>query len=451
MYQKVLSRESSDAIIEKALERYYAEGPPKSIPDLLPLASVFCEDQNLALNTFKDVTVLFVQHHLGPLVPMVQLMCHYGIDISDCWFVDIPYSTNEEVRQRLLKIGVPKEQTCKPFEDPLGIYSKRQIERVEYVLSNILKKNPKKLLVIDDGAYFIRTLMNIQYNNKQLFEKIKRLSIKIVEQTTRGHVYLETENARQLRESLGIPVVSIARTKTKRELESPFIGASVARGVMRALNNHGRVKLGNVFILGFGCVGKATAKELSKLEIDQIDVFDKINSLSQKILEIGANPLATFPKTGSYNTVIGCTGKASVHNQEQLRILANGAVLISGSSAAIEFNREKFIEIAYRNERDGFFIIDPERTRMQGIHAPIRLSLDGKEFTFLNAGFPIDFDGAIAVLPTEIIQITHGLLVAAAAETISERAHLCSLNNRFDSWFQAKGIEAIASYANDCS
>jgi hypothetical protein len=43
--------------------------------------------------------------------------------------------------------------------------------------------------------------------------------------------------------------------------------------------------------------------------------------------------------------------------------LSHDAILVSGSSAAIEFNREKFIDQAYRSDKDDFFIIEPEKSR----------------------------------------------------------------------------------------
>ena len=228
---------------------------------------------------------------------MVKAMCLCGLDISNCWFVDVPYSTNLKVYQELLRIGVSKDHRSELFNDPIDAYSRRQLERVEYILSKIFQdRSPKSLLVIDDGAYFIRTINYMRFNNKRLFDKVRQTNIHIVEQTTRGHVYLETDTARQLREALRIPVVSIARSKTKRELESPFIGASASRNVVKLLNKHGHVKLGNAFILGFGCIGKATANEISKFELDRLDIFDKESSVCAEIKIIGGKFLGCISR-----------------------------------------------------------------------------------------------------------------------------------------------------------
>jgi hypothetical protein len=381
-------------------------------------------------------------------------MCNCGLEISNCWFVDIPYSTNNRVRQELLHVGFPSDQMVEPFNDPIDPYAKRQIERVEYILSNLINRGRSKILVIDDGGYLIRTLNHILPRNKKMVWKFKERGTYLVEQTTRGHKYLNTKAAKETLKLLNIPAVSIARTFTKCELESPFIGASVSQKMIEALHRHGQIaNLGKIFILGFGYVGQATAHELSKLDIDEpMDVYDvQCEKLERDITRIGANALKVFPKDKLYDTVIGCTGKAAVHTAEQLKILADDAVLVSGSSAAIEFNREKFVDLAYRSEKDNFFIIEPEKTRKQGLHTPVRMSLYNRKFSFLNAGFPINFDGSVECLPSLIIQPTHGMLVAAASETFKQKPGFSCLKNKYDKWFYEKGLKWIDKYANGAS
>jgi len=180
-------------------------------------------------------------------------------------------------------------------------------------------------------------------------------------------------------------------------------------------------------------------------------VYDKKwKTLKEDIEKIGAHALKAFPKHGPYNIVLGCTGKAAVYKVKQLKILAKNAALVSGSSAAIEFNREKFIDLAYKSDKDDFFVVEPEKTRNAGIHAPIKVRLEDNEFSFLNAGFPANFDGRLECIPNLLIQPTHGMLLAAANEALYARKPpgLHFLNQHDDNWFYGNGLVWVERYAD---
>jgi hypothetical protein len=226
--------------------------------------------------------------------------------------------------------------------------------------------------------------------------------------------------------------------------------------MMRALRQSGHMsELGRVFLIGFGNIGKATAYELLKLNLDKpIDVYDKNWKIRENdIKKIGANMLKKFPKVGAYNTLLGCTGEAAIHDMKQLKILASNSVLVSGSSAAIEFNREKFIDHAYESDTDDFYVIEPEKTRTRGLHTSIRMHLNDTDFSFLNAGFPANFDGSIECVPALLIQPTHGMLLAAAYEALGQRPGLTQLNEKYDNWFFTHGLKWVKRYAEstECS
>jgi hypothetical protein len=438
-------------IIQKALKRFYKDEIPETIAKSLPLVEEFCKE-HLSTQLFANLDVLFIQHHLGPFIPRLRTMFQYGLEPSRCWFVDIPYSTNASVREELKRLGCPEAQMAEPLNDPIAPYSKRQLERVEFILrlyANWARR--KRLLVVDDGAYFMRTLNWLIPREKELVLDFKEHPTYIVEQTTRGHRYLEGHKAKGLLERLNLPAISIARTKTKYALESPFIGAAVSRGVKRALKKSGRFKkgLGRVLIIGFGAVGKATACELMSLKTERpIHVYDKKwKELRPMIEQIGAQTLEAFPDKGPYDTILGCTGYASFP-LDKVDILSHDAVLVSGSSAAVEFNREKFIDLAYRNDKDDFFVVEPEKSRRLGIHAPLEMQKGDTRFSFLNAGFPVNFDGRMECLPCLVIQITHGLLLAAAKESLNSanRPGFRNLNRKDDQWFKEHGLPWIDRY-----
>jgi hypothetical protein len=123
-------------------------------------------------------------------------------------------------------------------------------------------------------------------------------------------------------------------------------------------------------------------------------------------------------------------------------------MLASGSSAAIEFNRQDFVELADRYPDDEIEIVDREATRRKGIHATIRFNREGGNgFAFVNAGFPVNFDGRMECLPAKVIQATHSLMYAAARQALKQPAPGWQpISEEADSWILAHGVEEIRAW-----
>jgi len=349
-------------------------------------------------------------------------MIEDGLDPLRCWFIDIPYSTNMDVRLQLRKLGCPESQAANPFNDPLLPYGCSQSMRVADILRGIAsRKDPRPLLVVDDGAYFARALNKFRGIDPEILETFKDSSV--VEQTTRGHRYLQVY-AKELVEEYRLSLVSIARCKTKLNFESPFIGAAVSRAINRSLQSHydNFADLRNIAVIGFGSVGQATTAEIrrrvSEASIDVVEI-DKLKY--DPIRALGCNPLMQLPEARQYDLVVGCTGYNSF-KLDQRALLADGAILASGSSAAVEFNRAGFVELADAFADDEIEVLNRGETRSLGIHAPITFQQElKKRFSFLNAGFPVNFDGRMECLPARMIQATHVLLFEAGRQALRSR------------------------------
>jgi len=67
----------------------------------------------------------------------------------------------------------------------LGPYSNYQLRRAQELVRLLLRRQAKRLLVLDDGAYFLEAAVGFR-------ERLHNLSV--VEQTTRGLIKME-ENA----------------------------------------------------------------------------------------------------------------------------------------------------------------------------------------------------------------------------------------------------------------
>ncbi len=435
-----------DPRIARFLERFDQEQIPADPPNSLPLLNKL-RDTYSGHRAFSGIDVLFIQHHLGPLVPRIKGMIEDGLDPCRCWFVDVPYSTNLEARQEIRKLGCPEGQAAELFSDPLAPYMQTQQIRVTKALQEVAgRKDPLPLLVLDDGANFVRCMAQFHQTDRSLAEAFRHS--RVIEQTTRGHRYL-LELGGKMVEAYDFRAVSIARCQTKLRFESPFIGAGVAKALMNALEEQrgGGSRLENIAVIGFGPVGKATTQALiKKLPGRKMDVVDIDPQTHAEIRACGCRPLVELDQEKHYDLVAGCTGYNSFKLHQRC-LLADHALLVSGSSAAVEFNREGFIDLADRLPDDEIRVLNRKETQESGIHASITLQHEGKkQFTFLNAGFPVNFDGKMENLPTRAIRATHGLMYAAARQVLqTEKKGFGKIDPTVDEWLYDHALQELES------
>ena len=435
-----------DLVIEKSLENFELFQIPESPSENLSLLEEL-QHRLRESKPFANIDVLFIQHHLGPFIGRLHAMIASGLDSNRTWFVDIPYSTNPDVFEKLGELGFSVQQRTARFDDPLSNYGSAQAQRVSSLMDDLAKReDPRPLLVIDDGAYFARYLNLLNtYSPSQLDRYV---GTSVVEQTTRGHRYL-CNDALEVIMRCGLSVVSIAKCKTKKEFEGPFIGAAVSRAMKRSIGEERISNAKHIAVIGCGVVGEATVTEICRICPDaKIDIVDVDASVRAKASRLSKN-CEGLPQLGDhreYNIVIGCTGYNSFH-LDQRKLLADEAVLASGSSAAIEFNRTGFIELADRYEDDEIEILDRIKTISEGIHADIFLRQEkGKTFSFLNAGFPVNFDGRLECLPTKIIQATHGLLFTASIQALArEGPGINTINPDDDEWIFKRAVSELSN------
>jgi S-adenosylhomocysteine hydrolase len=434
--------------IQKCLAEFDSELIPSTIPEELPLIDRFRRERP-GRGLFSDVDVLFIQHHIGPLIAKLEAMVAEGLDRKRCWFVDIPYSTNSEIRAELGKRGYRKDHMTGLFSDPLEDYDESQSIRMTYLMQRLADRDrPRRLLVMDDGGYFVRYLKNVTLHSPELLRAFKGAAV--VEQTTRGHRYLK-QLKRDVVDACGLSVVSIARCHTKLKFEAPFIGASVSRALVRSCGEERLSGMKHIAVIGYGAVGKATVEQLAQKTrralIDVIDVDEQALRAASGVVSSRGTRFRgrkELSRERQYELVLGCTGYNSFR-LDQRGLLADDALLASGSSAAVEFNRTGFVELADRRSDDELRILDRAKTRKAGIHSPIRFAQEGgKTFTFLNAGFPVNFDGRMESLPARIIQATHCLLYAACIQALNQKQPgLKRINSADDQWIFDNALHEI--------
>ncbi len=420
---------------------YQLFGRPREIATHLPLLEKL--HQRAAPYSFNNFAFVFVQHFLAAFPQRLRMMMQSGLSPSDTWFLDIPYSTNDAVAECLGQLfpgRVPRRYT-----DPFGNYNHDQLQRMVEVARQVVAASAAaRTVVVDDGAYFVRFLSHLLEDAPAMATQFQGL--RIVEQTTRGHRFLESDAGQAVIRALGVTAVSVARAFTKTAFEAPFIGMAVADAVVDKLVELA-VEPRRVLVLGFGSVGRAVALACrNRLSLAAVEIVEIDASKAQLASELGfARRDALDPSDAreNYDLVVGCTGKRSFTPADR-QILADGAILISASSAAVEFDRKNFVDQADADLHDDFWV-ETERTEDLPLHTDIVLAHSGgRRLTLANAGFPINFQGSLGVIPTALIEPTHCLLHAATLQAIEQaRVGLSPLREDDDMWIYQEAMARL--------
>lgn len=386
--------------------------------DTLPLLERYRRRRSASL---AGVDVLFVQHQLAPFTARVRAMYDDGLERSRAWFLDIPYSTSRVVRRHLRERLPSDRQIAEPFDDPFACYSRAQHDRAMTLLTRLADRSGDgRVLVVDDGAYVLRTLASAGASDG-LRERFR--GARVVEQTTRGHRFLESAEGHRIVQDLDIVAVSVARTATKVRFEAPCIGAAVAQAVRRLVAQQD-LEPRRGLIIGYGSVGAASAAELRRgyanLGLDIVDANqDRLEAAAAHGFGTARALPTSVARHRRYDLVVGCTGGTSF-TWDNRNLLADVAVLASGSSAAVELDRARLVERADENPLDDFEMLNDRTADASNIHADIRFALHPRRrFTILRAGFPVNFDGEPEHVPTILIQPTHCLLYAAVVQALA--------------------------------
>lgn len=394
----------------------------QTIPENMELVDQLV-NQHRCHRPLQGVKALFIQHQLGNQYPLAKAMIALGLDPKDLYWLDIPYTSNAKVREALFELKIPKRNFFINQYRVLDFYAPYQNQRMTRILHGFLQNPPDRLLVLDDGAYYLEAAVCFE---RQIPE------VAIVEQTTRGLIKIE-QNAAMHFALASIPIINVARSKPKKMLEPPFIGKAVCAALMRKLKS--RFEPGHrkrCLILGYGAIGKQLARFIEEnlnFDIKKIHVFDPRFSPDSDELS-RYQPWHRDDTETLFDLVIGCSGRSSFEVGDYV-YLKDGAVLASASSGSVELSRRYFIELADNSDIDDIKIYR-DNLDETNIHSDICIHFPGRDVTFINAGFPVNFDGRINCVPARYIQPTMAMMVQAAIQAVNTtESGLIDLNNDF--------------------
>jgi hypothetical protein len=327
-----------------------------------------------------DRTLVVGNQHLLPSTrSLVQSILLLGVPAENVILTGKLYSCRSAVvswlREQHATVFAPSSSPLSP-----GYLVKHHEETLakfwQHVLDTVKAKNPSLIVLLDDGGYGVLS---------SPVEIVRTHTIVAIEQTASG--------LRVKGPFVKLRRINVAASATKLKIESPIIGESIARAVVKKLSI--RHPLG---IVGVGNVGGAVAAALSKRGFEVL-AFDKKGRIPSWGVR-GVGSLEELCRRCS--VIIGCTGEDVFAGAEWLGALRKEITLISGSSQDIEFR--SVLRMAGR---------DPVKAG-----SDLCVSIGTTVFNVLFSGFPINFVGTGERESPHDIQLTRALLLGGVLQAL---------------------------------
>lgn len=363
----------------------------------------------------KDCAIIVHTHLLPNNRPLFRHLASL-LDFGQMYVLDKPYSTVKSTFNELVWAGfevVPIQMDANlPYE--FAVHKSLEV-LWRKVIDDQKKRNFKKLLIIDDGGDVWRSIP---------YKELGDINIGVVEQTQRGIARLDNSSLEHP------PIVSVASAGIKKIIESRFIGESVVKK-MNELSV--LVRTSRVGIIGMGSIGIAIDSCLKEIGITALS-YDPIYHLSEQNSD-GSTRNSLDSLINECDLLVGTTGTDALKGLPFDRIITGNKILISASSADLEF----FSILKLAGKRS-----DPFETVHIDIHE--KLSVD-----VLNGGYPINFDREKDTTPDEDIVLTRCLMYIGAMQAIELIDEGTKETNIFniDKISQAKLLERWIDYKKE--
>ncbi|HNN93524.1 MAG TPA: hypothetical protein PKI03_14690 [Pseudomonadota bacterium] len=406
--------------------------PPvaQTVPELseLPLLTELVE-RHRGAQPLAGWRCFFIQHQLGDVCCQAQAMLALGIAPADFFWAPIPYTAHPALPRALCeRTGVPENhffQSAYTLRTNYDDYMKQVIGEQIFAVVNDMRDG-ERLLVIDDGAYFASALVA----NPSLADRVRRLQVAVVEQTQRGIDKMAVIGL----PAGGVPVVDVAQSGPKKEIEPRYIAEAVARGTCRAIAAADPKEGDAVLLLGYGAIGRAVATALTEIGLaNQLQVWDVDPG---RIDQARADGWTWWKRDGesTFDYVIGCSGRAALRMAD-LDVVRHRGMLVNAASGRHELPVDQLLamdDVRLLGDRDA--ILDGT-----DIHVPLRFILPGERLvTVANGGLPITFCGDLNPTRPEKFDVTSCCMAYAGVQAVQasydKREGLVPLDGRFCDW-----------------
>lgn len=375
-------------------------------PEPLPLIEHFLRSRSRHLD-LSDVAIAAVQHIQGSTASMLSHFHQLGVPFSNMYLLGKSYSTHPSVMHLLGELGAYVHPGSTLFEahrlttdyrEQLRIFAQELLGRA---IAELPRSRARRLLILDEGGIITP------------FARACDVPVCAVEQTRSGARFLAGID------DLRFPVVNVAESEAKLEHESPLIADTIINALAHRMAYHRpdlRLDGLQALIVGYGVIGEAVARSLRTAGAT-VSIHDEDQARMTVGREAGFDAPGLSISGSQADVVIGCVGK-SWPSEQLVDCLPNDALLACASSANVEFLG--FLRTALKLDNGGMFPeVEAGRSGLPWGHEDYVVEhARGKRSWLLNAGFPVNFDGSIDVIPPRLMQITRALMVAGAIQAL---------------------------------
>jgi hypothetical protein len=347
------------------------------LPNSLPMLDYLTD--HYPKNTLKDTYLICCQHVLPSLSYFMKSAQMLGLPKENISIIGKCYSASKLAYNMLIKDGLFVSEKTFAYTSHLSFDEQFSLE-IDAFLKSALKKinlsEGKKIIILDDGGELLRSA------NTHLKGYPNLLG---VEQTSSGYNKLKDVN-------LHFPIINVARSYAKLQLESPHIAKSILNQLKTVTTTHDK----HILIIGKGIIGSQLASIIAK-KIDYYDI--QCNQPIHKIVDLK-----------QYDMIIGATGDHALDSKYHQQLKPN-TFLVSVSSSDREFQAvELRKQIAVSNN----------------CHEHLRIN----NINLINSGFPLNFYGSdYDNIPLHDIQLTVALLFAGICQDTDGATGFLELNS----------------------
>lgn len=323
------------------------------------------------------VTIIACQHILPTTFDLFEELFSRGLKPENVFLIGKCYSTHRETFERFKNAGVNISDfslsfdSFSSFDEQFQNYTEKFFKRI---LSSVELQKFAKLIILDDGGHLISFANDFLKNFGNIVG---------IEQTTSGYEKIKSAK-------LNFPVINVARSKAKLEIESPFIAEVAVQKIDLYLTRY-NLKNPNILIIGLGYIGTYIFNLLKiKYPVSGCDI------ITQKC-DFNAD---YKPHLNKFDVIIGATGISAIQPTD-FNLLKKNVLLASISSSDREFSAVFLRQLV---------------PRVENCHDDIKIN----DIILLNCGFPINFNNGQENESREKIQLTRSLLLESIFEAVTK-------------------------------
>ncbi|MBU1540650.1 MAG: hypothetical protein KKC29_08950 [Alphaproteobacteria bacterium] len=356
---------------------------PQSIS--LPLLALFEDHISADYRDLSEWSCVYVQHILHSNRACVEFLARRGIVQGEINIFGKGYSTSHESADALradgYKLWEPDELYSydAPFDDQI-------IGAVADTLE-LLSMRRRKLLLIDEGGIGIRALAS----SGAEFDVLSA-----VELTSRGAQYYPLI-------SDTVPIVDVARSDLKKVEEAPHIARSMVAHVLGGGRRRAKIPHDAKFgLIGAGAIGQYLVSYLAEQGIPVAWHDHRI-------------PGSTFPSSQALidncDVILSSTGEG-IGLAGKVSEIRGAKIFGNCGSSDVEFQLHVLKRYTLDTAGCCFHVEIPARPWA----GEVRFTSPTADLTFLNGGFPVNFDGTPDPISPRYIQLTRAGLMAGAVQ-----------------------------------